>query len=159
MSDETHTISFRPAFHRCSNERGKDYGVGEPRIIWTLRIGGDAITWDVSTGWGMPAEAFRAACRDCESPRHRNGWPFVQRRDGGTASGGVVDWHYSRPINGDENFGWHYDQCAVLDGPCWADAGYLLGDELFDLLRVEGDEAVWVKLRELLLTTHAEVAT
>lgn len=151
---ETRTITVSPAFHRCHPDKSKDYGVCEPRMLWTLWLGDDAISWELYTGWGMPNEAFAEACPECDSSRHRGGWPYVRNNDGSSAMAGAVDWHYSHPI-WDDRPQPDNEHCRILDGPCWADVGFSLGDELFDLLRTQGDQAVWLKMRDLLLTTHA----
>lgn len=141
--EERREVRFYPAKHRCSSDRSKDYGINEPRIVWALYVDDEAITWELHTGWGMPDEAFHAACPDCTHRVHRNGWPSSK------PTGGSVDWHLATPAYDDQHC---VDNCVVRGGRCYADVGYLIGDELFDLLRVEGDESVWDKMRELLLT-------
>lgn len=148
-TDETRTIEVKPAFHRCAGNPRKNYGISDPHIVWTLHVGADAITWHLFTGWGMPEEAFHDACPDCTHPRHRGEMPS------GEPTGGAVDWHMSTPVLDDHC---RVEHCYVLDGPCYGDVGYLIGDVLFDLLRVEGSDAVWAKLRELLVNYRAEVA-
>lgn len=153
-SDELRVVRFRPAFHRCDPNPSKDYGIGGVRMLWVLRVNDWAMTWDVSTDWGLPDEAFRAARPDCKHPSHRNGYPRMHRG----ASGGAVDWHSPVPL-------WEDSEqpsqlcCPITNAPCYLDTGFILGDDLFDLLREDGDEAVWMKLRELMEDRRSEVAS
>ena len=140
-------IQFRPAFHRCHPNPSQNYGVGSVNMLWILRRDGWAMTWDVHTGWDLPADAFDAAAPDC--PR---GHGTLGTRP---ATGGAVDWHSPWPLFDDQEL--MQSHCAWLDGPCYMDSGFLLGDELFDLLRTDGHEAVWARLGELLDERRAEV--
>ena len=144
MSDtnETREIQFRPAFHRCSTDPGKNYGIGSVLMTWVLKRDGWAMTWDAHTGWGLPDAAFKAASPGCTHGMHVRGYP------NGGATGGAVDWHAPAPLyEGQER---SQDACCWIDGPCWMDSGFILGDTLFDLLRTDGGDAVWVRLGELL---------
>lgn len=145
----TRTVRFYPASHRCHTDPKQDYGISDPRIVWTLHEGAEAITWTLHTGWGMPREAFHEACPDCTRPKHRGDWPATK------PEGGAVDWHFPQPVLGPDHY--RVEHCKVLDGPCYGDVGYLIGDEVFDILRTQGDEAVWAKLHDLLVGYRAEV--
>lgn len=139
---ENRQVLFTPAYHRCNPDPNVNYGIGSVRMMWVLKHDGWAMTWDVHTDWGMPDEAFKAAAPDCTHIMHRDGYPSCG------ASGGAVDWHAPVPMyEGQER---SQDECVWLGGPCYTDSGFMLGSELFDLLRVEGDEAVWSRLRELM---------
>lgn len=144
---ERREMSVRPAFHRCDPDPSKDYGIHCAELTFTLHVDDDAISWAVFTGWGLPDDAFQAAVPDCG--RHPHGWPNIE------PVGGAVDWHMSTPSFDNHD---RIDHCVVLDGPCYPDVGYLVGSDLFDLLRTDGDEAVWLKMRDLLADYRAEVA-
>lgn len=125
---ESRDIVMYPARHRCHTQPSKNYGITSPRVVWTLKVDNEAISWELYTDWGMPAEAFRDACPNCTHPRHRDGFPE------GRTTIGAVDWHFATP----PFEGMPYrDNCVVLGGPCWSDVGFLIGDVLFDLLRTK----------------------
>lgn len=145
-NDELRAVRFTPAFHRCTDPKG-NYGIGDVHMMWMLRVDDWAMAWDVSTDWGLPDAEFRAAAPTCKHPMHRT---FPSR--GG--SGGAVDWH--SPVPQYEGHEKRSDSCELTGGPCYVDTGFLLGDELFRLLRIEGDDAVWARLRELLDTARRE---
>jgi hypothetical protein len=140
-------VRFAPAFHRCTDPKG-NFGIGGVRMMWMLRVGPDAIGWDVSTGWDLPAEEFVAMSPGCTHPMHQGSAPPPR---GG--SGGAVDWHTSKPRYEGQQF---HDFCEFTNGQCYMDTGFLLGDDLFDLLRTDGDEAVWTRMRQLLNEVVAE---
>lgn len=144
---EVRQVLFRPSFHRCTDPKG-NFGIGDVRMMWVLKHEGWAMTWDVFTGWGLPAEEFKAAAPDCTHPAHRTGYPLHE------ATGGGVDWHSPVPTyEGQEQA---QSACQWLDGPCYLDSGFILGSDLFDLLRIEGDEAVWARMRELMDECRSE---
>lgn len=148
---EQRTVRFKPAFHRCHTNPSKDYGISGVTMLWVLRVDDWAITWDVFTDWGLPDEAFKAACPDCTHPSHRNGYPL------GGASGGTVEWHAPVPLYEDHDP--RSDRCPLIDRDrCYGDVGYTLGSEVFDVLRTEGDEATWRKLRDLLDDRRSDAA-
>ena len=147
-SDEQRAIRFTPAFHRCTDPKG-NFGIGSVRMMWMLRIGDSAVGWDVHTGWDLPDEAFVAASPGCTHAMHQGGAPNHR------ATAGAVDFHMPGPR-------WEGHEptpatCEFIEGPCYIDTGFLLGDDVFDVLRTEGDEAAWAMLRRLLLETRAEV--
>lgn len=149
MSD-TRETKFLPAFHRCSDNPATNMGIGAVRMLWTLRVGDDAITWEVFTGWGMPGDAFRAANPGCQHVGHKRGMPPLK------PTGGAVNWHFADPTDIDAEG----VPCDVIEGGrCYGDVGFLIGSDLFDLLCTEGDEAVWARLRELLTTYREPVAS
>lgn len=150
--DELRVVRFKPAFHRCHPEPSKNYGIGGVRMLWVLRVGDWAIDWDVSTDWGLPDEAFRAAAPDCTHRMHRNGYPSM-----GKASGGAVCWHSPVPMWEDGSP--TAEHCPIIGRACYTDNGFLLADEVFDMLRVEGDDAVWKYLRSLLDERRTENAS
>ena len=149
-TDEVREIRFTPGFHECHTDPSKNYGIGCVRMTWTLKHGGWAMTWDVSTDWGMTDDAFRSACRDCTHPMHVNGYPSR-----GKPSGGAVDWHSPVPLFDDQEP--TSNECKLVDGPCYLDSGFILADMVLATLRDEGDEAVWAELRRLLDERRAEV--
>lgn len=133
-------ILFRPAFHKCHDQPSKDYGIGGVVMTWILRLDGKAIAWRLLTDWGLPDEAFKAANPGCSHPMHVNGYPSA-----GRATPGPIEWHRP-PADASESS----SPCELIGGPCYTrDPWYGGGDILFDLLRTEGGEAVWAKLREL----------
>lgn len=89
--DELRVVRFKPAFHRCNRDPQKNYGIGSVTMLWVLKVGDWAMTWDVHTDWGMPDEAFKAANPDCIHPMHKSSYPRHK------ASGGAVDWHSPIP--------------------------------------------------------------
>lgn len=151
-ADEQRTVRFKPAFHRCHPEPSKDYGIGSVTMLWMLRVGDWAITWEVFTDWGLPDEAFKAAVPDCDHPMHRNGYPRYK------ADGGVVAWHMPVPLF--EEHEPSDGRCPLIErDECYGDMDYTLASEVFDVLRTDGDEAAWCKLRELLDDRRSEVAS
>lgn len=146
-ADEERVIRFFPAFHRCTDPKG-NFGIGAVKMLWILRVGDSAMTWDTFTGWGLPDEAFHAAAPGCEHPRHQESWPSSD------PNGGAVDWHTPFPQYEDHELA--QESCPVTGTRCYLGTGYLLGSELFDLLCVEGDDAVWRRLRSLLDETIRE---
>lgn len=138
---EHRQVLFAPSFHRCGPTPSTDYGIGSVRMLFVLRHEGWAMTWDVFTGWMMPAEAFKAANPTCTHPRHVGGTPPSD------PSGGAVDWHSPNPLYEGQEGG---DECCWLGGPCYLDSGFILGSDLLALLCTDGDTAVWTRMRELL---------
>lgn len=148
--DELRVVRFKPAFHRCHPDPRKNYGIGSVTMLWVLRVGDWAMTWDVHTGWALPAEAFVAAAPDCTHHMHQGSAPSHK------VSGGAVDWHSPVPMYDDHEPA--RDCCPITGAACYTDVGFILGSVLLDLLRTDGDEAVWKRLRELLDERRAELA-
>lgn len=144
-ADEQRIIRFQPGYHRCDQRSG----IGSVTMMWVLRVGDWAMTWDTHTDWGLPDRAFKAASPDCVHPAHQRGYP------NGGATGGAVDWHSPVPLWEDHEQA--RECCPITGTACYINSGFILGDELFDLLRTEGDAAVWKRLRELLDTEKREV--
>lgn len=141
-AEEQRTIRVRPGWHRCDPNPVKNYGIGGAEMVWILQVGDWAITWELLTDWGMPTEAFNAACPDCDHPRHQDGYPRAR------PMGGAVQWHAPVPMfDGTELV---LDECPITGAPCYRDIGYLIGDDLYARLTTEGDEAVWRQMRVLL---------
>jgi hypothetical protein len=134
-------IRFRPAYHRCTDPKG-DYGIGSVHMLWFLRQGEWAVDWDVFTGWELPDEAFALAAPACTHPMHQQGAPTHDVMGGGVGFHSPVPQFEDHPLS--------QERCPLTEAPCYLDAGYLLGTELLNLLRTEGDEAVWAKMYELL---------
>ena len=147
--DEQRIVRFRPAFHRCHPDPSQNYGIGSVSMLWVLRVGDWAIAWDVHTGWELPDEAFVAAVPDCNHPMHQGSAP------GHKVSGGAVEWHSPVPLWEDHEP--RADKCPITGAACYGDVGFLLGSELLDLLRTDGDDAVWKRLRSLLDERQPEV--
>lgn len=148
-SGEDRQVIFTPAFHKCSDEPGKNYGIGSVKMLWVLRHEGWAMTWDVFTDWGLPDAAFKDAAPSCRHPSHAKGYPNHK------GHGGAVDWHSPVPTYEGQDLA--QSRCVWLDGPCYLDTGFCLGDDLFELLCKEGGEAVWAYLRVLLDQSRADV--
>ncbi len=142
-ADELRVIRFKPAFHRCDPDPAKDYGIGTVTMLWVLRVGDLAVVWEVFTGWDLPTDAFKAAVPGCIHPLHQNGAPGPRE-----ASGGAVQWPTPGPqYEGHEG---SREPCSITGSTCYVSSGFLLASELLDLLRIEGDDAVWKRLRDLL---------
>ena len=120
-------------------------------MLWVLRDGQWAITWEVFCHWGLPLEVFTAQSPGCTHPRHLNGYPLA------APDGGAVDWHSPTPFY--EGHGLAIDDCPWTGAPCYMDTGFTIGGDLFDQLRIEGGEAVWTRLQELLDTRRNETET
>lgn len=149
-SDERRAVRFTPAFHRCTDPKG-NFGIGSVTMMWMLRVGDAAIGWDVHTDWGLPDAEFDAASPGCNHGSHQRGYPHMR----GGATGGAVDFHMPEPRwEGQEP----RDGCAFIDGPCYMDSGFILGDRVFDVLRTQGDEATWAELRRLLEEYRSDAA-
>lgn len=130
-------VRFLPAFHKCNDNPKEDYGIGGVKIYFCLREGDKAIDLEVLTNWGLPSNAFHKASPGCQ--KHRSG-PAR-----GDASGGMVTWHLPAtegPV------------CPALGTPCRFASSFTLGDGLFDLLRTEGDEALWKRMRKMLTSIN-----
>jgi hypothetical protein len=110
-------------------------GVGSIKLRMILIGEHGAITWSISTGWMLP-ETLEAWQKHGIPPRHQNlgqGFPVVI--------------HAPTPV--EDYMEGSGGECDVLpSGYCYGDAGFLAGDEFFETLIREGEEAVWRKMEE-----------
>jgi hypothetical protein len=129
-------VHFRPAKHRCITPEGKNYGISSLYVAFDIRRNGCGISWDFSPDIGMSDAAFKAACPDCTHSMHQNGYPAR-----GDAFAGGVGFHCSKPMwNGHDPSS---RTCEFTGGICYGDVGWQMGDQAFDKLRDEGEEALW----------------
>lgn len=137
------SIRFRPGFHRCHPDSSQDYGISDPVMTWVLRDGDVAVSWHLFTGWGMPDEAFHAANPGCTHAAHQGGWPYRHYGADCPAQAGAVDFHSATPRwEGHEAAGGG-EPCFYIGKPCYPDVTFLGAQEVFDTLRVEGEDATW----------------
>jgi len=122
----------RAAFDQRDPDPNRDYGISGAYFVFCL-IGKDrAITWEL--------------CSDCFLPETKKrlrdeGHPWM----GPTA--GPVDFHYREPqYEGMRSS----DDCTLLDGTCYGNTGFLLGDDVYRAFAYGGIDGVFGKLRELL---------
>lgn len=143
-SDEQRTIRFIKAFHRCTDPKG-NFGIGGVRMQWVLKVGDWAIAWDAFIDQGLSSEDFAAAAPGCTHPSHKDGHPTTGRP---AISGGAVDWHSPVPMY--EGHLMSQEACQFNGTACFMDSGFILADDIVDVLAREGDEGVWRELRRLL---------
>lgn len=130
-------VQLTPAHHRCHPNPATNYGIRNPYLFFILIDQGWAIHLRVNTAWGMSDEDFHTANPDCTHHMHQGSFPA------GSPNGDVVGFHAPVLDYGEKG------KCDWL-GECYSNVNYLIADELFDLLRREGSEALWDKLQEWL---------
>lgn len=141
-ADEDRLVRFTPGWHRCDPDPAKSYGINNLSILWIVRSGGWAITWEVFTDWGLPKDVFKAQAPDCDHRMHQDGPPPIK------PMGGMVAWLSPDPFWPGQEPG--HQQCPIIGTSCYQVTGGLVGFNLFELLRTDGDLPVWARLRELL---------
>lgn len=115
-------ITFEPGWDRRSEGQGI-HGMG---IRFVLTGPKGSISWLLNTGW-LPGRG-----RNTEV-----GYPV----------GAHVGFHGEKPFDGDRAS--YSDTCAFNEsGRCWYDAGFLMADDVLELLLTSGEEAAWGYLAE-----------
>lgn len=126
------TITTRGAYDQRDSNPSRDYGISGVTITFAL-IGKDrALDWDLLT--------------DCFLPHTNKRLRKVGRSHGGPTAGGV-GFHYS-----EEQYEgmMSSETCTLLDGRCFYDTGFLIGDEVYRAWAYGGIDGVFGKLREIL---------
>jgi hypothetical protein len=111
------TLTRTVRFYPHEDLRKRGLGMGAVKIVFILGDGTRAVTLTVSTGW----------------------YP-----DGTTVApmGFGVDVHSPTPREG-----WYgRSQCDHTGGPCWGSGSGVDAERMLDVLRSEGDGAVWAEL-------------
>lgn len=136
-------VTFEAAYDKRDPTPSKNYGVHGLHIWFTLRDTeqGDGLTFSVSTNWHLPnvqAEVDQDAA-------NRPDW---QHRFKPMAFS--VDYHGLRPCY--EGQAQSQIKCEVTGKHCYCNGSGLLGEEFLATLIAEGDEGLWKRMEEQLLT-------
>lgn len=135
-------VLWRPGFHRCDPNPSRNYGISGITVTFVLVRHRTGVTWDLLTTMDMPPEDFVEACPDCDHPMHQGGPPGMRR----PVPGGL-SIHRPRRSVGLAVPSLCTDDCLITGGPCEVGASFVVGDHLYRLLSVEGEDAMWDALR------------
>jgi hypothetical protein len=119
--DEIRKITFRPAFHRCHDQPHLDYGIGGVSMQWLLKLDGRG-----AIIWTLLTDwGLPDEAFKAANPDCSHPMHRDSYPLAGRPTPGAIEWHSRAPL--------------------------AEGQRPLDLLRIEGDEAVWARLRVLLV--------
>lgn len=147
MSGEfTREVRFRASYdHRDDTEAKRGAG----GVVISFILGGSlgAISADISTGWmSRPYLGTTPAIYAPRPLRPRGTSPGVDLNIGHQSlhSSGV----HSHCTEQRREWWSGPQDCILLNGPCYGDTGYMVGDQFLEALVSGGDEAAWQWLEE-----------
>lgn len=127
----TRIVKFIPAF----DEREKGYGIHGVDIVFVVKGEEGAVDFVLSTNWQLPH--VQAA----ENAKPLNKFPYMFHLP-------LPSWigaHSPKPLYEEHTVG--CDKCGYLDDkPCYSSGSVTNSTDYFNVLVVEGDEALWKKL-------------
>lgn len=127
-------VHFYPGYDHRGDPEKQQYGCHGMDVFFILRVGEDAISWKLGTGW-LPNDHGTRPLLAIPSLSHLdpNAGPVVihsaSKRQDWWSDGGVCEY-----IEADK---------------CYGDVGYLVGDSVLKALASGGHDAVWARLAEI----------
>lgn len=140
-------VRFQPSYDHRDEHDGR--GCGSVIISFNLTGPLGAISAEINTGWmARPYLGTTWPINITAGPLEPRGTkPGVDLLTGHKSlHSGAVHSHCT-----ERRRDWWYgpnDGCTLVDGPCYGDTGYLVGDQFLEALVSGGDEAAWKWLEE-----------
>lgn len=135
MSDRSErTVEFLPGYDYRNDPENSGRGCHGMDVMFILRVGQDAISWRLMTGW-LPTADARHPLQGTPSliQYDPNAGPVVihsaSKRQDWWSDGGICEY--------------------ITADKCWGDIGYLVGDKVLSALASDGHEGVWAELRRI----------
>lgn len=142
MTEFERRVTVKPAFERIHDDPARNFGICCALIRFALIGPGAAVSWEVFSGWYLPHVAQRLR-KETAHERYGHGdrsWMRCSLE----GHGGAMCTHSPTQIFEHDPKG---DKCDLLPGGrCFGDIGFLIGDDLFDVLVAGGDEALWKRM-------------
>lgn len=146
-SEFTKEVRFRAAYDR-RDEPDDQHGCSGVIISFNLTGPLGAMSAEINTGWlARPYLGTTWPIHAARPLEPRDSKPGVDLLLGHQSlHAGAVHSHCTEQRR-DYWYGPN-DGCTLVDGPCYGDTGYLVGDQFLEALVSGGDEAAWKWLEE-----------
>ena len=139
ISDFQREVHFAAAYDKRAPEPSKNYGIHGVHITFTVKRGGEGLTFSLSTNWQLPHVQEETDARPYD-PSHP--WLFHKPQPFG------VDYHFREPEYDDQH---RRDKCEVTGAHCYSDGSALLGDDFMRTLIEGGDAALFARMEQQFL--------
>lgn len=135
------TVSH-PAFEQRHDNPNLDFGIGCVELAFRLIGPRGAMEYHVFTGWYLPHVTERLR-RETDHRFYEPTGHYLRCSLEGHP--GRTFFHSRTP----QWEGQEHEECELLDGPCYIDVGFGIGDHLWEGLVTGGEPGLWKRMKEL----------